>query len=111
MPVLIKMAVAAQMPSLPFFLLLLTVGIVLLGILAYFVLERRRAPTSDTPSHVAQMGYGRERHQRELVLWQGILRRLEIQAKYQNPISERLQNEIDEAKAKIAEAEQGIKKA
>lgn len=99
------------MLSLPLLLLLLAVAIVLLGILAYFGLERRRSSASDTPAHIAQMGYGRERWQRELALWQGILRRLEIQAKYQNPLSERLQQEIAEAKSKIAEAEQAIKKA
>lgn len=111
MTTFVEWAGTAQTLSLLIFLAVLTVGIVLVGVLAYFALEHRRAPVSETPPQVAQMGYGQERWQRELSLWQGILHRLEIQAKYQNPIPERLQKEIAEAQAKIAEAEQAIKKA
>jgi hypothetical protein len=98
--------------SLPFWIALLAIGIIVGGIVLYYLIEKRgkHAPSA-TPSHVAQMGYGRDRWEREYALWQGILRRLEIQAKYQNPVPERLQKEIAEAKAKIAEAEQAIKKA
>jgi hypothetical protein len=57
---------------------------------------------------MAQMGYGKERWERELSLWNGVLSRLEIQAKYQSPMSERLQQEIDQAKSKIADAEHNL---
>lgn len=111
MTTFVEWAGTAQTLSLPIFLILLTLGIVLAGIAAYVIMERHRSPVSETPPQIAEMGYGRERWQRELSLWQGILRRLEIQAKYQNPTSERLQKEIAEAQAKIAEAERAIKKA
>lgn len=50
------------------------------------------------------MGYGTERWQREHALWSGVVRRLEIQAKHANPIPDRLQRELTEARAKVAEA-------
>ncbi len=108
---IVEWAGAAQTLSLPILLIGLAVAIVVVGIAIFFVVERRREPSADTPFDVARMGYGQERRQRELALWQGILRRLEIQAKYQNPVSERLQQEIAAAKARIAEAEQPDKKA
>src|SRR5688500_13906331 len=102
---LLDLAVTAQTLSLPFFLLLGALGIVLAGFCAYFLFGRRPTSQSAAPLPVTQMGYGRERWERELALWQGILRRLEIQAKFQPSITERLQREIAEAKTKIAEAE------
>lgn len=87
-------------------LLLLVVGVVVIWITN----KGLSASDSSISAHakMAEMGYGKERWQRELSLWNGVLRRLEIQAKYQSPISERLQQEIDQAKSKIAEAERHL---
>jgi hypothetical protein len=99
-------AVTAQALSLPFFLALLAVGIVLLGALAYVVAARRGgAKAAPAPHGVERLGYGRERWERQLAMWQGVVRRLEIQARGQDPIPERLQREIAEAKAKVEEAQ------
>jgi hypothetical protein len=84
-------------------LLLLVVGVVVIWITN----KPSNTAISASPK-MAQMGYGKERWERELSLWNGVLRRLEIQAKYQLPISERLQQEIDQAKSKIAEAERHL---
>lgn len=85
----------------------LALAILLLGGLAIWVLNRRSGagqPAAPPPG-IAQMGYGTQRWEREVALWRGTLRRLEIQARYQSPPSEALQRQIDEAKAKLAEAE------
>ncbi len=85
----------------------LTLAILLLGGLAIWVLNRRgdAGQSAAPPPGIAQMGYGTQRWEREVALWRGTLRRLEIQAKYQSPPSEALQRQIDEAKAKLVEAE------
>lgn len=91
----------------PLVLLALAVGIVLLGTLTYWLANRRSlspAPNPPPPD-VAAMGYGAERWERDLALWRGTLRRLEIQAKHQQPLPERLRQEIAEAQARIAAAE------
>ena len=85
---------------------ILTLLILLLGLIFVWITNKPDRPDREIPppAETANMGYGMERWQRELSLWRGVLRRLEIQAKYQSP-NARLQQEIDEAKAKIAEAE------
>lgn len=90
----------------PILFLSLTLLILLFGgLLIWFASQRANKSHSILPeAGREEMGYGKERWERELALWGGVLRRLEIQAKYQSPISERLQKEIDEAKAKMAEA-------
>lgn len=84
--------------------------ILLLGAAFIWITNKAESINTSVPARpeTGDMGYGLERWERELSLWRGVLRRLEIQAKYQSPISERLQQEIDEAKAKIAEAEQNL---
>ncbi len=101
-------AATAQTVSLPFLFIALAAAIVILGIAAYFLLERRAPPSAAAPPGVAEQGYGRERAKREVELWQGIVRRLEIQARYQNPISERLQQELDDARRKLREAQERL---
>ena len=84
----------------------LTLLILLLGgLFIWFASKRSTKDDSISPEVESEgMGYGKERWERELALWRGVLRRLEIQAEFQSPISERLQREITEAQAKIAEA-------
>lgn len=88
----------------------LTLAILLLGGMASWIGNRRISggQTTATPPGVAQMGYGSQRWEREAALWRGTLRRLEIQAKYQSPPSEGLQRQIDEAKARLVEAERHL---
>lgn len=91
----------------PLVLLGLVLGILLLGVVAYWFTQRPGTPQASAPPppSVTEMGYGTERWERDLALWRGTLRRLEIQAKYQQPVSERLRQEIAEARARIAAAE------
>ncbi len=89
------------------------IALVIIGVsvVLFIILERRSGQSSDraTPA-VSEMGYGKEKWTREYALWSGILRRLEIQAQYQSPVSERLQSEMEAARAKVTEAEKYIKK-
>ncbi len=92
------------MSPIQFFLLTLLI-LLFGGLLIWFANKRISQNNSISPEAESEgMGYGRERWERELALWRGVLRRLEIQAEFQSPISERLQREIAEAQAKIAEA-------
>lgn len=80
-------------------LLILLVG---LGGIGWYL---RRSPRErPPPPGVTEQGYGQERWAREAALWRGILRRLEIQARH-SPPSEGLRQQLEEARAKIAEAE------
>jgi hypothetical protein len=84
----------------------LPLTIIVIGIGAFWIASNRNNSTpAETPSSVSAMGYGDQRWEREAALWRGTLRRLEIQAKYESPPSESLQRQIDEAQAKLAEAE------
>ncbi|MDQ4077762.1 MAG: hypothetical protein M3220_16130 [Chloroflexota bacterium] len=86
-------------------LLILLVG----GVVLLLASRREESVTPQPPAPgIAEMGYGTQRWKRELALWCGTLRRLEIQAKHQDPVSEGLQQQIEEAKARIAEAEQHL---
>ena len=91
------------------FLLLMLLIFVLGGLFVWIASKQGSIRNSVLPEAGSEdMGYGKERWERELALWNGVLRRLEIQAKYQSPISERLQKEIDEARAKIAHAKKNL---
>jgi hypothetical protein len=98
--------------SISLLLLLFGVGVVLVGLALAFLwlLSRGGQPRQSArpAAGVENLGYGRERWERELALWKGTLRRLEIQARHQNPVSGGLQRQMDEARARIAEAERRL---
>lgn len=85
--------------------------VTLLGGVAFLWRQARRgghAASAPPPAAIAEMGYGDDRWQREVALWRGILRRLEIQARHQTSPSERLLADIAEARERIAEAERHL---
>jgi hypothetical protein len=98
--------------SITLLLLLFLVGVMLVSLaLAFLWLLSRgggpRQPSRPT-ADVENQGYGRERWERELALWRGTLRRLEIQARHQEPVSSGLQRQMNEARARIEEAERRL---
>jgi hypothetical protein len=86
--------------SISLLLLLFGVGVVLVGLaLGFLWIASRSTETRRSAAPAAgveNLGYGRERWERELALWKGTLRRLEIQARHQDPVSSGLQREMEE---------------
>lgn len=87
---------------------LLGAGILVVGAVVWW-LYRRRTP-SKTEAEIGEElgGYGAERWQREIAVWQGTLRRLERQADRYDEVPPHLRQQIERAKQRIARARRAL---
>lgn len=89
-------------------LVVLLTAVLALLLLVFFVRSRQggEGPAED----VARVDGG-DKWERELSLWRGVRRRLEIQAGQQSPLPPYLQTQIEDADRRIAEAERHLASA
>lgn len=84
--------------------------LLLVGIGAIWLVQRRSASGADIrPDIGAEIGgYGEERWRREINMWRGTLRRLERRAEHYDELPAHLQRQIEDARQRIARAQQAL---